>query len=290
MLLEAGTPLDLRSLPGLGRAVLLAGAGGSAVGGLIIGAVGVTDVFVPEDLEFMSISVHELDRVSPRLVPLMAHDRAGFGGAVFIAGLTTLFCLWCSRPSRHLWEAVAIAGGVSLGAALGVHGLVRYTDPWHLAPAVTAAGSLVLGLAMTMPRASGRDVAVQLHSTGLPGPPAMERSCWDARPVDEKCWQRWQIGARDAQIAVSSCISNQSFQGSHRWTGTGFDGEVVCSLGERGLGRKSGCSASKTGCESCSRTHPERLQQRSETSATPAADLRQAQLEATDTAQQDTLS
>ena len=43
-------------------------------------------------------------------------------------GLTTMLCLWCARRSRHLHQAVALAGLVSLGSALGVHFAVGYTD------------------------------------------------------------------------------------------------------------------------------------------------------------------
>ncbi len=63
-------------------------------------------------------------------------------------GLTTFLCLWCAPPSRHLHQAVAIAGGVSLSAALGVHAGVRYTDFAHLVPALGAALILVVGLAL----------------------------------------------------------------------------------------------------------------------------------------------
>ena len=123
-------PLDPRRLVRLGgrldsatrltgaRLVLLAGAGATSVGGLIILWVGLTYTFVPEDLEFIGLSASELRAINPRLVPLIAHDRAGFGGAVFTLGLTTLLCLWCARPSPSLRQAIAAAGGLSVGAAL----------------------------------------------------------------------------------------------------------------------------------------------------------------------------
>jgi hypothetical protein len=143
---------DLRTLPSrrqAGMACLLLGAAGTALGGLMILWVGITDIFVPEDLAFMGVSAEQLQAVNPRLVPLMAHDRAGFGGAVFTLGLTAFFCLWCSPPTRALWEALLVAGGVALAAAVGVHGLVGYTDLWHLAPALAAAASMIIGLALT---------------------------------------------------------------------------------------------------------------------------------------------
>ena len=109
------------------------------------------DTFVPEDLEFIGLSASELQGVNPRLISLLAHDRAGFGGGVLTMGVTTIICLWCGRPSRHLHQAIALAGLVSLGAAIGVHFAVGYTDMWHLLPALAGAASLVLGLALERP-------------------------------------------------------------------------------------------------------------------------------------------
>jgi hypothetical protein len=147
-------PRDVRTLltrRHAGTACLLLGAAGTALGGLTILWVGITDIFVPEDLAFMGLSAEQLQLVNPRLVPLMAHDRAGFGGAVFTLGLTAFFCLWCSPPTRALWEAMLVSGGVALAAAIGVHGFVGYTDLRHLAPAFAAAASMVIGLALTSP-------------------------------------------------------------------------------------------------------------------------------------------
>jgi hypothetical protein len=50
--------------------------------------------------------------LNPRLIPLIAHDRAGFGGGVFNVGFLVLACTWCGTPSRHLWQALAVAGAV----------------------------------------------------------------------------------------------------------------------------------------------------------------------------------
>ena len=131
-----------------GRIILLGGAAATALGGLAILRIGVTDTFVPEDLEFIGLTAADLRAANPRLVPLIAHDRAGFGGGVFTLGLTTLLCLWCARPSRHLREAVATAGLLSLSAALGVHMTVGYTDQWHLVPPVVAGALLLVGLGL----------------------------------------------------------------------------------------------------------------------------------------------
>lgn len=146
-----GGRLEARDHYTLGRSLLLLGAAATAFGGLAILRVGVGDTFVPEDLDFIGLSAAELRAANPRLVPLLAHDRAGFGGGVVTMGLTTMLCLWCARPSRHLHQAVALAGALSLGAALTVHFAVGYTDLWHLLPALVAAASLVVGLALEHP-------------------------------------------------------------------------------------------------------------------------------------------
>ncbi len=153
VLLRPGGWLGGRDRFTLGRALLLIGAAATAAGGLAILRVGVGDTFVPEDLEFIGLSAAELREFNPRLVPLLAHDRAGFGGGVVTMGLTTMLCLWCGRPSRHLHQAVAAAGLVSLGSALTVHFAVGYTDLWHLLPALAAAACLVAGLVLEHPGA-----------------------------------------------------------------------------------------------------------------------------------------
>jgi hypothetical protein len=144
--IRPGAWVRLRNRYTLGRLILLLGAGATAVGGLTILSVGVADTFVPTDLEFIGLSAAEIRDINSRLVPLLAHDRAGFGGGVLTMGLTTLLCLWCARPSRHLHQAVAAAGMLSLTAAIGIHGVVGYTDAGHLLPAVTGAVALVVGL------------------------------------------------------------------------------------------------------------------------------------------------
>jgi hypothetical protein len=149
--------LSWRSPAGIGRACLLATALGLAVGGFVIMTVGATCVFVPQDLAFMGVSVDELHALNPRLVPLIAHDRAGFGGAVCCAGLALFFCVWCGRPSRGLWLVLALVGLAGFGAGVGIHFAVGYDDPLHLAPAVIGSLVYIVGLALTCRRWVGGD-------------------------------------------------------------------------------------------------------------------------------------
>jgi hypothetical protein len=150
-LLRSGVPWARRDRFAAGRLLLIIGAAAVTASGLIILRIGVGDTFVPEDLAFMGLTADDLRAVNPRLVPLLAHDRAGFGGGVATLGLMTLLCLWCGRPSRHLHQAIALAGSVSLAAALIVHAAVGYTDGFHLAPPIAGAACLLAGLVLEHP-------------------------------------------------------------------------------------------------------------------------------------------
>jgi hypothetical protein len=108
-----------------------------------------TSVFVPQDLAFIGLSADDLRAVSPRLVPLIAHDRAGFGGGVSTCGVLIFFSVWCGTPSRSLWQVLCLAGTTGFATAIGVHPLIGYTDAFHLAPAVTGAVLFAAGLVLT---------------------------------------------------------------------------------------------------------------------------------------------
>ena len=81
------------------------------VAGTTIAVVGVTEVFVPEDLEFMQTTAEALRSASPRLVPLIAHDRASFGGMIVASGLCFLgVALWGFRRGAALGLVDAAPG------------------------------------------------------------------------------------------------------------------------------------------------------------------------------------
>jgi hypothetical protein len=60
----------------LGRVLLLAAASGMIGGGLTITGVGMSTVFVPEDLAFMGVARSDLDALNPRLIPLIGPGLA----------------------------------------------------------------------------------------------------------------------------------------------------------------------------------------------------------------------
>jgi hypothetical protein len=150
-LLRPGVRVPWRSRAGIGRACLLVTALTLVAAGLTIMTVGMTTVFVPQDLKFMGLQPADLWAINPRLVPLIAHDRAGFGGGLCGTGLTVLCCVWCGRPSRGLWEALCVAGIVGFGTAIAVHPMIGYLDVTHLAPAVVASVLFLVGLVLSYP-------------------------------------------------------------------------------------------------------------------------------------------
>ncbi|HKC65624.1 MAG TPA: hypothetical protein VKB86_18425, partial [Pyrinomonadaceae bacterium] len=116
-LFKPSVPFSLKSSFGVGRALLLATAMGMVAGGLTIMMVGMTSVFVPQDLQFMGLAASDLHAINPRLVPLIAHDRAGFGGAIASCGIAVFFCVLCARPQKSLWQVLCLAGVVGFSTA-----------------------------------------------------------------------------------------------------------------------------------------------------------------------------
>lgn len=158
-------------LIGHGFALLTAGA--------IISTIGVTQVFVHEDLAFMQTTAEALRSANPRLVPLIAHDRATFGGMLLASGWAFLLpALWGFRNgSAWLWWTLLLAGLSAYSAAIGVHYAVGYTDPMHLLPAFAGLGIFLLGLGLSWAYlcdvpAQSRPVPPELQPTGsIPAAP-----------------------------------------------------------------------------------------------------------------------
>jgi hypothetical protein len=141
--------IDLRTGPGVGRALLLLSSAGIGAAGLAVMTVGMTSVFVPQDLAFMGVTRPAISAINPHLVPLIAHDRAGFGGALVSFGVAMFACVLCARPSRTLWQALTIAGVAGFGTAVGVHPAIGYLSVSHLGPAVLGCIVFAAGLAFT---------------------------------------------------------------------------------------------------------------------------------------------
>jgi dihydroorotate dehydrogenase len=123
------------------------------VAGLTICVVGSTHVFVPEDLEFMGTTADVLQTANPRLIPVIAHDRASFGGMLLSVGIATLLpaLRGIRQGERWLWAMFALAGTIAYDATLAVHLHVGYMSAVHLAPAFGGLALLWLALGLLFP-------------------------------------------------------------------------------------------------------------------------------------------
>lgn len=118
-----------------GRILLGTCALGLMLAGVTIACFGMTTVFVPSDLRFVGLDRAALHQISPMLIPVISHDRAGFGGGLCCIGCLLLFMARYAELSRSLVEIVAIMGLTGFGCAIGVHFAVGYLDFMHLLPA-----------------------------------------------------------------------------------------------------------------------------------------------------------
>ena len=136
-----------------GQLLLIGHAVALFTAGVVILGVGSTSVFVTEDLEFMGTTAAALSEANPRIIPLIAHDRASFGGMLLSCGVATLLpVLWGFERGRPwLWRMLAGAGVAGYLCAISVHFAVGYVSAWHLAPAFGGALVLAVGLALSRP-------------------------------------------------------------------------------------------------------------------------------------------
>ena len=123
------------------------------VGGLVISIVGSTHVFVAEDLEYMQTCTADIAAANPRLLALVAHDRATFGGMLISCGLVTLLTtLWGFGAGRSwLFTTLLYSGVVAYVCTIVVHFLVGYIDFFHLAPAYAGLAVHILALSLCGP-------------------------------------------------------------------------------------------------------------------------------------------
>jgi dihydroorotate dehydrogenase len=134
----------------LGQWLLVAHGVALCLAGIIISFVGCTSVFVPEDLHFMHTTSEAITSANPRLLALVAHDRATFGGMLISSGIAMAWSAWRGyAPGRPwLWVMYLAAGLPAYICAIGVHIVVGYHDWWHLTPAI--AGGSIWGLGVVL--------------------------------------------------------------------------------------------------------------------------------------------
>ena len=136
-----------------GQLLLIIHGFGLLGAGAVISLIGVTQVFVHADLEFLETTAATLASANSRLVPLVAHDRATLGGMLLASGWVALLpALWgFRRGSTWLWWTLLLGGSIAYIAAIAVHFVVGYLNFHHLLPAFGGLALLLVGLLLSYP-------------------------------------------------------------------------------------------------------------------------------------------
>jgi hypothetical protein len=147
----------------VGQLLMVVTGIGLFVGGVTVSVVGLTDVFVASDLTFLHTGPDELTAANPRLPAFIAHDRAGFGGALMAAAAAiTLLSAWgWRRGESWVWWSLAIAATTGFLPAVVVHGAIHYSDLGHLAPVVVGIGLTATALVLSRPYLCARPAKVR---------------------------------------------------------------------------------------------------------------------------------
>lgn len=134
-----------------GQLLWVTHAVGLVLAGCVILWIGMTRVFVSEDLAFLCMDAGNVGALGERVISVVAHDRATLGGMLWASGVGMLLpVLWCHRRGASwLWWAIAGLGLPAYGATLGMHAWVGYTDWRHIVPALAGLGLWAGGLALS---------------------------------------------------------------------------------------------------------------------------------------------
>jgi dihydroorotate dehydrogenase len=118
------------------------------IGGCIISLVGVTTTFVKTDLNYLCITPSKLNTFNQHLIPVISHDRAGFGGGLVSVGLLVLMIsLWGFRQNQKwIWWTLLFGSLPAFITAFAVHFMIGYTDFYHLLPPIIASLFLLIGV------------------------------------------------------------------------------------------------------------------------------------------------
>ncbi|MER6003653.1 hypothetical protein ABT120_34125 [Nonomuraea angiospora] len=136
-----------------GQLLMVVTGVGLFVGGVAVSAVGLGGVFVPSDLEYLGTGPDALRAAAgTRLLPFVAHDRAGFGGALLAAAAAiTLLSAWgWRRGESWVWWTLSLAAVAGFVPAVLTHLAIGYVDLWHLAPVLF--GMALTATALTLSR------------------------------------------------------------------------------------------------------------------------------------------
>ncbi len=117
--------------------------------GIVISIIGMNGVFVKEDLMFFALTPEQITAFNDKLISLIAHDRAGFGGALISEGFLLLtIALWGYREgSKWVWWTLLLGGLPGFLTGVGTHFMIGYDNHFHLSPAYLLFVFYFVGLA-----------------------------------------------------------------------------------------------------------------------------------------------
>lgn len=133
----------------VGKTLLVIYGAGLVAAGLTISIVGMTTVFVDTDLAYIGLTQPEICGVSSRLIPVIAHDRAGFGGGLLSIGLMVITIVLHAPITRSFRQVMLYSGAAGFISAISVHVAIGYLNMWHLAPALAGAAIFFSGWVLT---------------------------------------------------------------------------------------------------------------------------------------------
>lgn len=118
------------------------------LGGIVISTIGATFVFVDTDLQYICMTPDQLNELNEKLIPVIAHDRAGFGSALLSVGLLVLMLsLWgFHEGAAWMWRTYLFGGIPAFTTGIFTHLYIGYTDFIHLLPAYFALLLYIMGL------------------------------------------------------------------------------------------------------------------------------------------------
>jgi hypothetical protein len=92
-------------------------------------------------------------------VPFIAHDRAGFGGALISAAVAIiLLSAWgWRRGESWVWWTLALTAVTGFGPAVLIHVAIGYTSFEHLIPVYLGIGLTAVSLYLAGPYLRSRD-------------------------------------------------------------------------------------------------------------------------------------
>ncbi len=132
----------------IGQLMFVMIGAGLLTAGITIACVGCSTIFVNEDLLYMGTTRCQLENVGPHMLPLIAHDRASFGGCLWAVGTVELLTSMYGfrQGNRWIWWALLLGGLPGFFAVFGIHFAIGYTHLMHLLPAYIAVIMYLVGL------------------------------------------------------------------------------------------------------------------------------------------------